>query len=182
MTKVIDKIALAMFSVLMLMIAIVFILVFLGVMQYSLLLEGINFIFTQEPTRTVLFVVSIISVILSIKVILFESGTNNPNRGAIEIKGSDGILEIMPTTIEHIALISLSSYPSISDITAKMRTKDEGIVVMISFSVLPDTNITELVEKLQKTIKDKIEQQTSAKVLEVNITVKDIAKSKIKEE
>lgn len=182
MTKVIDKIALAMFSVLMLMIAIVFILVYFGVMKYSLLTDGINFIFTEEPTRTVLLVVSIISVILAIKVILFESGTANPNRGAIEIKGADGILEIMPTTIEHIALISLSSYPSISEVNAKMRSKDDGIVVDISFSVLPDTNITELVEKLQKMIKDKIEQQTSAKVLEVNITVKDIAKSKIKEE
>lgn len=180
--KIVDKIALAIFSVFMLIISVVYILVYFGIMEFSLLNQGLNFIFTEEPTKTVLLVIAIISVILSIKTILFEGQSKDSSKDAIQINGADGVLEIMPTTIEHIALISLSSYASISDINAKMRTKPEGIVIDVHFTVLPDTNITELVEKIQKTIKDKIEQQTSAKVLEVNIKVKDIAKSKAKEE
>lgn len=180
--KILDKIALAMFSIIMLIISVIYALVYFGIMDYSLFNAGVRFMFTEEPTRTVFLVVAILAFILSIKAILFDSDNYDNNKGAIEIKGADGILEIMPTTIEHIALISLSGYPQISDINAKMKTKNEGIVIDITFAVLPDTNITQLVEKLQKAIKEKIEEQTSAKVLEVNIVVKDVTKSKLKEE
>lgn len=179
--KVIDKIAFAIFSILMLIIAVVYMLVYFDIMSYQVLEDGMKVLFMEEPIKTVLLVTSIVVFILAIKAILFDTESLNVSKTAIEIKGADGILEITPTTIEHIALISLSSYPSISDISAKMRTKEDGVVVDISFAVLPDTNITELVEKLQKTIKEKIEGQTSAKVLEVNITVKDVTKSRIKE-
>lgn len=182
MTKIVDKIALAIFSVLMLIISVVYVLVYFNIMDYSLLDSGLRFMFNEEPSRTIFLVVAIVVFILSIKAILFESDSSTATKSAIAIKGEDGVLEIMPTTIEHIALISLSSYPAITDVSAKMRTKEEGIVMDVSFCVLPDTNITELVEKLQKTIKDKIEGQTSAKVLEVNISVKDVTKSKSKEE
>ncbi len=181
MMKILDKMALALFAVLMLIISVVYVIVYFGVMDYALLDSAIRFMFEEEPTRTVFLVIAIIVFILSIKTILFDYDSSNTSKSAIEIKGADGVLEIMPTTIEHIALISLTGYPSISDITAKMRSKDDGIIIDVSFAVLPDTNITELVEKLQKTIKEKIEGQTSAKVLEVNITVKDVTKSKVKD-
>ena len=65
--KIVDKIALAIFSVFMLIISVVYILVYFGIMEFSLLNQGLNFIFTEEPTKTVLLVIAIISVILSIK-------------------------------------------------------------------------------------------------------------------
>ncbi|MDD4067128.1 MAG: alkaline shock response membrane anchor protein AmaP [Clostridia bacterium] len=181
--KIIDKIALIVFSVIMLVISIIYVLVYFNVMDYELFLNGINSIFQNNPGKSIVLAVAIISIILSLKAILFEGDYEKKVKSMIQIKSEIGLLQIMPNTIENIAMIALSNYTNISDVATKMQSKDDGIVINVSLSVLPDTNITELVEELQSVVKEKIETQTSAKVIEVNIIIKNVNKNKtIKEE
>ena len=96
--KIVDKIALAIFSVFMLIISVVYILVYFGIMEFSLLNQGLNFIFTEEPTKTVLLVVAIISVILSIKTILFEGEVKDSSKDAIQINAVFSAAHTLPVS------------------------------------------------------------------------------------
>ena len=63
-----------------------------------------------------------------------------------------------------------------------MITKKDGVIICITCNVLPNTNIVELEKELKTKIKEKIELQTSANVLEIRMKVKDIKVEKNKEE
>ncbi len=176
--KVLDKIALAIFSIFILIISVVYITLFLDITSVKVVSEGIDFMLTSEPSRTVFMVIACICFILSLKCILVNSDEKSP----IEIKTDGGVLEIMPQTIENIALIVTKNYVSICNATTRMITKKDGIIMCITCNVLPNTNIVELEKELKNKIKEKIEVQTSANVIEVRTKVKDIKVEKNKEE
>ena len=180
--RVLDKIALAMFSVLILAISVVYILLYCGIMDQALAVKGIEIMVNEEPSKFVFLGLSIICILLSIKAILFDADSYENIKTPVEIEGDNGTLEIMPNTIEAIASMTLKNYTVISEAIAKMQSKKDGIVMNITCMVKPDTIITELVSEMQKNVKEKIETQTSAHVLEVNIRVKDLKMPKQIEE
>ena len=176
--KVLDRIALAIFSVFILIISVVYITLFFDITSVKVVSEGIDFLISNEPSRTVFMVIASICFILSLKCMLINSDEKSP----IEIKTEGGTLEITPQTLESIALIVTKNYVSICNPATKMITKKDGVIICITCSVLPNTNIVELEKELKSKIKEKIELQTSANVLEVRTKVKDIKVEKSKEE
>ncbi len=176
--KVLDKIALAIFSVVMLVISAIYIGVYFNYFDSAFVMFVGDFIINQEPNKTVFLGIAIVSLLLSLKVVLGSFFCSDTVKDPIKIEGENGTVEIMPETIENIAKITISNYVAVSDIVAKMQSKKEGIVVNVCVTVLPEINITELVTELQGKVKERIERQTSATVLKVNVKVKDIKKAK----
>lgn len=176
--KILDRIALSIFSVLILVVSVVYISLFFEIVGIDLVSQGIDFLINNEPSRSVFMGLACISFILALKCIFVTSEGKSP----IEIKTDGGILEITPQTLESIALIVTKNYASICNANTKMITKKNGVIICITCNVLPNTNIVELEKDLKTKIKEKIETQTSANVIEVRTKVKDIKVEKTKEE
>ena len=172
--KIIEKIALAIFTVITFVLSLIIILAFCNIISISNISSGIEFVLTQEPNRTIFFGVAVVCLLLD--VIILSADENN--RKPIITKNEKGILEIMPETIENIALIEVNRYASVQDTITKMKMKKEGIIVNVFCRVLPEVNICDLTRQLQDKIKEKIERQTGAIVNNVNIRIKDIKKPK----
>lgn len=172
--KIIEKIALAIFIVITWIIALTFIFAYFNIITVSEITKAIEFMLVSETNRDVFFIIAVICVLLDIIVL---SGSDD-SRKSIITKGEKGTLEIMPDTIENIALIEVKNYISVCDVVTKMKMHKGSIVVNVICSVLPEVNIYDLTKILQDKIKDKIEKNVGTTVNCVNIKIKNVKKTK----
>ena len=179
--KLIEKLALAIFVVITWIVGLTFVCGYFNIIPVQDITSAVEFMFMQEPNRTVFFSIAILCLLLDIILIFHDDKKRKP----IITESEKGILEIMPETIENIALIEVNNYASTQEVTTKMKMTKEGIVVNVYLKVLPEVNICDLTRQLQDKIKERIEKQTGNSVKCVNLRVKDVKKpkeAKIKED
>ncbi|MBE5821370.1 MAG: alkaline shock response membrane anchor protein AmaP [Clostridiales bacterium] len=172
--KIIEKIALAIFVVLTWIAGLTFICGFFNIIPVEDITSAVEFMFIHAEYKIIFLVIAIICIVLDVVLISYDDKKRKP----IITESEKGILEIMPETIENIALIEVGKYASVQDITTRMKMKKEGIIVNVYCKVLPEVNICDLTRQLQDKIKERIEKQTGNTVKCVNIHVKDVKKPK----
>lgn len=179
--KIVEKIALAIFVILTWIIGLTFVCGYFNIIPIEDITSAIEFMFIGEPNRTIFLVIATIFLGLDIILISYDDKKRKP----IITESEKGILEIMPETIENIALIEVNNYASTQEVTTKMKMSKEGIIVNVYCKVLPEVNICDLTRQLQDKIKERIEKQTGNSVKCVNLRIKDVKKpkeAKIKED
>ncbi len=92
--------------------------------------------------------------------------------------GYHGEIRISFSAIESMVLRVIRGHREINEIKTKIATGQDGLNIMLKITVIPETIIPEMIEKLQKTIKEHIEEMTGitvpvVKVLVDRVTAKD---------
>lgn len=172
--KIIEKLSLAIFVVLTWIIGLTYICGYFNIISIEDIKSAIEFMFIGDINRTIFLVIAIIFLGLDVILISYDDKKRKP----IITENEKGILEIMPETIENIALIEVNNYASTQEVTTKMKMLKDGIVINIYCKVLPEVNICELTRQLQDKIKERIEKQTGNSVKCVNLRIKDVKKTK----
>ena len=171
--KILDKITLVLFSIIMLILSII----------SSLLVFGwIELVNIETVVKMVITIACAgIFTLLAIKGIFF-SGTKNKkdetvvdNKNGILLENADGKLFITRETIENLVSSTVKGFDSAEEVTTKIElTPDNNLLVFINMTVKENAIIKELSTNLQSKIKDSIKKATDLEVKEVNIKVKNI--------
>ena len=181
MMKALDRIALALFSSLILIMSVVLCLAIFGWIDTDLLGNLFYLAITDSITSKILLGLAIIFILLAIKCIFFDSTSKEQvdYKNGILLENSNGKLLITKETIENLVNSVALNFESTEDVTTRVElNRENNLNEYVNLIVSSEAIIKHLSANLQTKIKEKIKRATHLEVKEVNITVKKVAPKK----
>ncbi len=176
--KIIEKIALALFSNIILIIAILLCLIIFGWLDFDVIHEMLRYGFNDTTISSIILGTCVVLILLSIKCIFFESISkeNEISKEGIMLENESGRLMVTKETLENLTNSVVNGFENTESITSKViLDKENNVRVIVNLTVKPDTVIKDLSNNLQERIKETIKKSLDLDVKEVNIKVKNIA-------
>ena len=180
--KILDRIGLALFSTLILILSIILCLVIFGWVDINLIQTILVAAIQNQVTSNILLALSIIFILLAIKCIFFDSTSKNnmDYKNGILLENSDGKLLITKDTIENLVNNVVKGFDSAENVSTRVELdKENNVMVFINLTVKENAIIKELSNNLQTKIKTTIKKTSDLEVKEVNIKVKGVEPEKI---
>lgn len=175
--KILDKIGLVLFSILILIASIIMCLIIFGWLDINLITDIVKQALADQVISNILLGLSIVFILLAIKCIFFDSSTKDKNdiRNSILLENSDGKLLITRDTLENLVDGVVRGFSGAENVTSKVEVDQESNVrVFVNLDVKENVVIKELSANLQTKIKEAIKKTSDLEVKEVNIKVKDV--------
>lgn len=176
--KIVERISLALFANIILIISVLLCLVIFGWLSLDVIHEMMTYAISSHTIASVILGVCVVFILLAIKCIFFDSNTTNQekNKDGILLENDSGKLMISRDTLENLANSVVKGFENTENITSKVvLDKENNVTVLVTLSVKPDTVIKDLSNHLQSKIKETIKSSLDLDVKEVNIRVKNIA-------
>lgn len=176
--KILDKIILVLFSILILIISVVMLLLIFGVVNFATIAALYARIIASNTVTNIAVAVLAICIILAIKAIFF-GGNPNQNSGikgeGILLQNEAGKLLISKDTIENLVSGVANGFENTQSVTTKvMVDSDNTLRVFVTLMVLPNTVINELSMNLQRRIKEVVKNVTDLEIKSIDIKIKNI--------
>ena len=182
--KILEKIALIIYSNIVLILSIILCLLIFGWLDIGLTGNIITGIIMGETSSKIVLGISIVCILLSIKCIFFDSSSKEQTkeRQGILLENESGKLMISKETIENLVNSVALNFESAEDVTTKIELdKENNVKVFVNLVVNEEAVIKDLSANLQARIKEKVKAATDLEVKEVNIAVKKVAQKKQEE-
>lgn len=179
--KILDRIGLAVFSSIILVMAIIMCLMIFGWIDVNLIFSVVEAAINNQVCANIMLTLSIIFILLAIKCIFFDSTSKQEidYKNGILLENSDGKLLITKDTIENMVNSVVKGFESAENVTTRVELdKENNVSVFVNLSVKENAIIKELSTNLQTKIKSTIKKTSDLEVKEVNIKVKDIEPTK----
>lgn len=181
--KILDKIILVIYSMIVLLESVIAIFLIFGWTKVENLVLITKDVLNNYVAYNIVFALSIIFIMLSIKTILFSSSKEKKDESKKQDKLGDGVvlendegkLLISRDTIEKLASDVVRNFKNVQDFRTKVIIDAKNnIAIVIELQILQDTVIHDLNTNLQMQVKENIKKVTDLDVKEVNIKVKNI--------
>ena len=174
--KKLDKIILALFSVLIFLESVLVICIITGLLDINTANNFIIKAFELENTSKIILAVAIICLLCSFKCIFFDSDAkDNKNKGVL-MQNDNGKLLISKSTIENIVMSAVKDFTSVQDVAVSTDLSDSNnLKVNVNLVVNKNAVIKELTANIQNKIKEAIKKTLDLDVKEVNVKIKDIS-------
>ena len=176
--KVLEKIALILYSNIILILSIILCVIIFGWLDIGLVGDIIKTVVLGETSSKIVLGVCIVFILLSIRCIFFDPTSKKQIKESqgVLLENESGKLMISKETIENLVNSVAMDFPSAQDITTRIQLdKDNNVKVYINLIISSDAIIKDLSANLQSKIKEKVKTATDLDVKEVNITVKKVA-------
>ena len=176
--KILDKIALVLFSIIMLVISVVMVLLIFSVISF----DAVEWLYTKmmgnNIANNIVLGISLISIVLAVKAIFFGSSSNENskmNGDGVLLENEAGRLLISRETIENLVNSVATGFENTQSVTTKVVVDNENALkVFVTLMVLPNTVISELSSNLQKRIKEVVKNVTDLDIKSIDIKIKNI--------
>ena len=184
--KFLEKLSLAIFSIIVLIISLVMCLLVFGWIKSSTILYLLQTALANPTAVNIILVISVILMLLAIKCIFFSSTAKESKEKSegILMENENGKLLISINTIENLVKGVLSTFYSIKDSKCRVELdkQSNNVKVDLNLKVGADTVIKELSVNVQDKIKETVKQATELEIKEINIDIEDIEIEKEKNE
>ena len=179
--RIIEKIALIIFSYIVLILSIIMCLLIFGWLDIGLIENFITNIKISSSLSAIALVVSVVAILLAIKCIFFDSTGKEiaKQREGILLENNDGKLLISKETIENLIASVAKGFDGAENVNSKVYVdKENNLSVYVTLFVHPDEVIKDLSNNLQNKIKEAVKKSSDLDVKEVNIKVRNITQEK----
>lgn len=179
--KIIEKVALTLFSTLILILSVIACLLVFGWLKVDFIAEILTNIMNDQVGSNIMLGCSIVFILMAIRCIFFDSNSKESveYKNGILLENENGRLLITKETIENLVKSIVKGFDSAEDVTTQIELdKENSVVVFVHLNVKESANIKELVANLQNKIKDTIKKTSDLDVKQVNIKVKNIEPTK----
>lgn len=176
--KIIEKIALIVYSILVLVTSVILCLIIFGWLDIGLVGDIVKTIIVGETSSKVLLGFSIVFILVSIKCIFFDGETKGDGKEmqGVLLENESGKLMISKETIENLVNSVAKEFENTQDVTTRVELdRENNVKVYANLVVSSEAVIKDLSANLQNKVKEKIKKATDLDVKEVNITVKKVA-------
>ena len=157
--KIIEKISLTIFSVLILVLSLVLSLILFNWVDTTNVYLVIQFLKSTQTLTNISLVVSIILMLLAIKCIFFSTYKDEEESAeGILLENESGKLLISIDTIENLVKGVVAQFQSVKSTNCKVKLNRQvnNVIININLVVLPETIIKDLSVNLQTKIKEVI--------------------------
>ena len=177
--KVLDRIISFVFSIIMLMVSIVLIMAGTRFIESQMIVDFMeNKVFDKEMFAQSIFnPVTITGIVLlfgALKTTVFMLLFKVAAKGPIIVKTKNGEVQIAQETIMNTARSATMMFEGVRDVQVKVSKAKRGVVIKEYVQFYADTIIRDLIESIQKEVKEQITKTTGVIVYEVNVESKGI--------
>lgn len=177
--KIIDRISLVVFSIIILVLALTVNFVIAGWLEIKLIEELAVKVLSNSVTGPIVFGLEIALSILAIKCIFFSSSAKEKSKEGILLENENGKLLVSKDTVENITTAVIKNFESVENSTTKVDVDEENrISIFISLSVYTEAIIKDLAAKLQNDVKTAVKQSLDLEIKAVNVRVKNVITKK----
>lgn len=176
--KVVKKVALIIYSSLILILSILTCLLVFGWLDFKLVTDIVQKAIIGPTSSNIILGISVAFILISILCIFFDSSSKDKSKGSqgILLENDSGKLMISKDTLENLVNSVAKDFESAEQINTKVEIdRDNNLRVFINLVVSPNAVIKELSNNLQIRIKEAIKNASDLDVKEVNIKVRNIA-------
>lgn len=180
--KVLEKFALTVFSVIILVISLALCLVLFNWIEVSDINIIIKYLKSTQTLTNISLVVSIVLMLLAVKSIFFPSYAKEKEQKSegILLENETGKLLISIDTIENIVKGVVAGFSNVKSVNCKVKLDKvaNNVIIDLNLIVAPETIIKELSANLQSKIKQVIKTTTEIETKEINVKIKNIESQK----
>ena len=180
--KKLDKIILALFSIIMFLESIVLIALVAGWIKLTTINTFVNMALDDLRISKIILGSAIVCLVCSIKGIFFESSDKNKKKQGVLMQNDNGKLLISKSTIENIVQNVVKEFDSVENTSVSTELDSlNNLSINVNLVVSNNVIIKELTVNLQNKIKEAIKRTSDLDVKEVNVKIKDITVDKKEE-
>ena len=180
--KKLDRVILALFSVLMFLQSILAICIIAGFVRIETVTAFATMAFSGEQTTKIILGLEIVCLLCSIKCIFFDSSEKENKAQGVLMQNDNGKLLISKPTIENIVKSVVKDFASVEDVSVDIDLDTvNNLIVNVNLVVGKDVIIKEITLNMQNKIKEAIKKTSDLEVKEVNVKIKNISNEEEKE-
>ena len=173
--KIIDRMILVIFSIIIFTLSVISMLVLFGVMETSTIMYAINAVKSNEGVFRVVIAILIILILCAIKAIL----TKEENEEGIIVENANGKLLITKDSLENLINTTAKEFDAVDNVSSKIiLDKDKNLRAFLFLSLTKNVIIKDLSVELQNSVKQCLKETMDLETKEVSIKIKSISKSK----
>lgn len=175
--KLLEKTALILFSIIMLVLSVVNCLVIFEVIELNSIFEYLEKMLEKETIRNIILGVSIVSILLSIKALFFPSKVHKKQeiKTGVLLENKDGRLLISKDTIENLVNNVVRSFNEVIEVQTKINLDvNNTITVYLTLLVKEEAVIKDLSASIQNKVKESVKRSTDLEVTQININIRNV--------
>ena len=175
--KFLERLALILFSIIMIILAITSCLIVFDIVQLKTIYKLFEELLKDDIAKRVIIGSSIVTILLSIKSLFFPTKMKKKQeiKSGVLLENKDGRLLISKDTIENLVNSVVNSFEETVDSQTKVvLDSDNNLTVFVSLLVKDNSIIKEMSSNMQNKIKETIKRNTDLDVNQVNINIRDI--------
>lgn len=178
--KFLERLSLTIFSIIILLLALVICLLIFGWIQTSTIVYVLQLALSRPAVINTTLIVAIILILLAIKSIFFSSSEKEDKTEGILLENESGKLLISVNTIENLVKGVVAGFANVTSANCKVHLDRQvnNVKVDLNLTVAADTVIKELSLNIQDRIKEVVKRTTELEIKEINIKIKDIERAK----
>lgn len=177
--KIIDRISLVVFSIIILALSLVTGFVIAGWLEIELISEWTVKILSNNVAGPISFSLTIIFSILAIKCIFFSSSAKEKSREGILLENENGKLLVSKDTVENITTSVIKNFESVENSTTRVDVDNENkISIFITLAVYSEAIIKDLAAKIQSDVKEAVKNSLDLEIKSVNVRIKNVTAKK----
>lgn len=179
--KFLDRLALAVFSIIVFVMAVLLCLLMLGWFDVELVTSALNYLKDNSLATNITIVTSIVLLLLALKAMFFESYSKEEDKSkeGILLENDNGKLVVSRDTLENLTTNVSKTINGVENVVSRViLDKDNNLIVFINLLVKQNAIIKDLSSGLQEKIKQTIKESLGLDVKEVNIKIKNITNEK----
>ena len=170
--KFLDRVGLALFSMIVLVISVVLILIGFNIIDSSIFSILIGKVMLTQNAIYIMEGCCVFLILLSLRCLFFGQEGMGSSEDGVLLQNSDGKLLITKQTLENIVDGVTKEFPSINSAKTKVTfDKDNNILINMILDIKEGTVIKDLSSKLQSRVKKSIKEATNLDVQSVDIEI-----------
>lgn len=174
MIRVVDKLLLFLYSLLITVVSIVLICVGFEWVSKSLTSDIIDTLYTSSTIKLTVIIVAAVVFLISLRFLFLSLSRSGQGVHSIDQRTEFGDVRISLETMENLALKSASKHKSIKDTRVRVNATDAGMDIVLRVVVDGEASIPLLTEEVQKSVKNYVEEITGIPVVNVSVFIANI--------
>lgn len=174
--KFLDRLALAVFSIIVFVLAVLLCLMMFGWFDAELIISALNYLKGNEIATNVTVGVCVVLILLALKAMFFESYSKEENsKEGILLENDNGKLVVSRDTLENLTNSVSRTIKGVESVVSRViLDKENHLIIFINLLVKSDALIKDLSSGLQEKVKQTVKDSLGLDVKEVNIKIKNI--------
>ena len=179
--KFLDKLALKIFSIIVLALVVVLVLIITGIVPVGIIEDYITLLTDYDTAMKVAIAVIAVLALLAIKGFFFTSKPENNGNDGIILENASGKLVISKESLENLIASVIKDVPGADTVSSRtILDKDKNLIVYVTAIVSKDVMLKDITNEVQSKIKLAMKRTADLEVKEVNVKIKNITSKRVK--
>ncbi|MFD2116059.1 alkaline shock response membrane anchor protein AmaP [Paenibacillus yanchengensis] len=177
MVKVVDKMLLFLYSIVIMIISAVVIAATLGWIPFTYSERFIEMLQLNRTVAITAICIAVVLLLMSLRFFIVSVARTSVTSTSIDQRTDFGDIRISMETIESLALKAASRQRGIKDLRARIKVTDAGLDIVLRTVIDGETAIPQLTEDVQVAVKSHIEEITGMPVAAVAVFIANVVQA-----